>query len=192
MLRKAVVWFERWVACVYSEFSVLEARSPFAEPGGLVLCGLRASQHSDSYSLVVLWGRARISCRPFLPLLDLCPGQLAGSLHHCEKSGQLLFLIAPSCTPEWGGSSRLGVCWGQTSPAVWHGHSSGPWSMSHIITAVWDWLVLCCHVTNHLKAQCLEVRTVCVLTDSFHGWGPSGSSVGSFTLLSRTGLGLVG
>lgn len=33
-----------------------------------------------------------------------------------------------------------------------------------MITAVWNWLALCCHITNHLKARCLEVRRMYVLT----------------------------
>lgn len=124
-LGKTVVWIESWASPVYVEFSVPEAMSPFAWLGSLSLCGLRASPGSDSHLPAVPLGR--VSCRLFLPWLNLCAGQLAGSLYHSEKSGRLLFLIPPSCTPERGGP---GVCWQQASPGLWRGHSSGPWLLS--------------------------------------------------------------
>lgn len=134
----AVVWFERWAACVYGEFSVPEAMSLFAEPSGLVLCRLRANQCSDSYFPSGPLGVELGSPADLSFLCWTCALGSWQSLHPCEKSGQLLFLIALSCIPEREGSVKLGVCWGQTSPALWHGHSSGPWLLSHVITAVWD------------------------------------------------------
>lgn len=42
-LVKAVEWLERQATFVYVEFSVPETMSPFAESGGLCLCGLRTN-----------------------------------------------------------------------------------------------------------------------------------------------------
>lgn len=107
-LVKAVEWLERQATFVYVEFSVPETMSPFAESrGSFAMWTQNQSMFRYFYFSNGPFGVKLVFCRRSLPLLGLYAGQRAGSLYHSEKSGQFLFLMPPSCTPERRG---LGVC----------------------------------------------------------------------------------
>lgn len=108
----------------YARTSVPDAASSFARPRSLVPHWRRANVQTPSFPEWFFWIGLQYPARLFLPLLEQCPGQLAGHCGHVEKSGQLLLflnitlLCTLCCAPTRGGYDWLDVFWEQFSACL--------------------------------------------------------------------------